>query len=728
VAKRARHLRFDILLTGAAITLLAVTILATLIGRAARRVLERQADERGVEVATRAGALATAYAQEHQRALILLAETPMIRSAADEAGQRARQMGLDALDIPTLEQRFRRQRALGGDPALRRYLQRFSERMGFEELMFTDDHGYIVLATGLTSDFVQSDEEWWRDAIAQGLFEGEAEYDSSAQALAIEIAVAIPGGGAGRPAGVVKGLLGLDRLALLMSGHDLGDEAFLQLVDARGRLLATPHDEDMLRQVDVDTTIMVPDSTVSRKVTTARGEELAVSIPANRNRWWVLFRQPTEQAYALAGKAQRAGWLGGLVLLAVVLAVLYRLGSWLTQRVTDPVRAAGEVARQVAAGDLAVVLTSHQSEAAEVTDLLSSIQAMVMALRRLVGAVRTASDEAAAMAAEISASTAEVSASTEQLAATSHDLTTRFGEQATVVRAAADDAGRILQIGTTLADGSQESVRRNADLSALARAHKQVLDESRAQLAELVQEVQRGAAEAETLALASTEIHKFITQAKRVASQTNMLALNAAIEAARAGPHGRGFAVVADEVRKLATQAAVAGTETTETIRAVLSQVQNTRDRLARLAERGASAQQAAEVAGHGLGTVMQQAEANELWSHDIAKAAAEVRRLIEEIANRLRTLAAGTDNLLASAEQIAASSAQQSGATEEIASSADQLAHAADRLTATIGSFRLTARDSETQPPPSSANDDDASHERMRGAVILPPAGPIEA
>src|SRR2546425_13098556 len=68
----------------------------------------------------------------------------------------------------------------------------------------------------------------------------------------------------------------------------------------------------------------------------------------------------------------------------------------------------------------------------------------------------------------------------------------------------------------------------------------------------------RGAAEAEALARASSDIQKFVTQAKAVATQTNMLALNAAIEAARAGPQGRGFAVVADEVRKLASVAAAA--------------------------------------------------------------------------------------------------------------------------------------------------------------------------
>jgi methyl-accepting chemotaxis protein len=696
MAIRTPQLRYQVLLTGSAITLVAVVAFATLAGRTARRTLEELANQRGAEVASRSAALAGTFAQEHQRALLLLAESPMLGEAALEGRRLARERQLEGLSTPALERMFAQRRELGGSAVLRRYLQKFAERAGFEELLFTEDHGYTVLATGQPSDFVQSKNEWWRVAMRQQLYESEPTYDSTAGAVAIDYSAALAGPGEGRPVGALKGVLGLDRLTLLMSGHDLGDQAYLQLVDRHGHLLVTPDDADLLKVVGLDASLLAPDSTVSRIVQTPAGRDLVVSVPANRNAWWVLFRQPTAAAYALARRAQRAVWLGGFVLMAVVVGVLFRLGTWLNQRVTDPVRAAGRVASQVAAGDLSVALGARRAHTAEVGELVESVQTMVVALRGLVGTIRKAAEEAAAMASQISASTAEMSASTQEMAATAQDLTVRTGEQAQLVRGAADDAAQILQITTALAEGAEHTAGRNAELSAHARRHKELLDESRTQLIELVQEVHRGAAEAGTLAQSSAEIQKFVTQAKAISMQTNMLALNAAIEAARAGPQGRGFAVVADEVRKLASQTAAAAGDTSDTVRGVLVRMLETRDRLQRLAQRGTTAQQAAEVAGEGLSTVMAQAEANAAWSREIATAAAEARRLVEEIATRLATVAQGTESLLASAEEISASSEEQSASNEEVASAADQLAAAADRLTSAIGAFRLEAADEQ--------------------------------
>jgi methyl-accepting chemotaxis protein len=322
--------------------------------------------------------------------------------------------------------------------------------------------------------------------------------------------------------------------------------------------------------------------------------------------------------------------------------------------------------------------------------LSTSIVSMVRRLQELIGSIRQYSHDAATMAQQIAASTQQMSASTQEVASTTGDLTERANQQATVVRAAAQDAGKILEIAQELAAGAIQSAERNAALARLARSHRERLDQSTAELARFAEEIERGAAESEALATASAEIEKFITQAKTIAKRTHMLALNASIEAARAGDEGRGFSVVAEEVRKLAGQAAQAATTTSETVQSVVAQVQTARERLIRLGLGGTAARDAAHEAAVGLMNVAADAEANDEWTRRISNSAGDVSGLIEGIVGRMREVSSGTEDYAAAAQQIAAAAQQLNASTEEISSSAGHLAQAADRLTGAVGGFRL--------------------------------------
>ena len=377
---------------------------------------------------------------------------------------------------------------------------------------------------------------------------------------------------------------------------------------------------------------------------------------------------------------------GSLAILALGIAIEQILVRLLLSQVLKATGKAAVVAMKVSEGDLTMPAWAGRTG---LDGLSTSIVGMVTRLQQLVGTIRQYSHDAAAMAQEIAASTQQMTASTQEVAGTTGDLTQRANQQAQVVRAAAEDAGKILEIAQELAAGATQAAERNAALARLARSHRERLDQSTAELARLAEEIEHGALEAEALATASGEIEKFITQAKTIAKQTHMLALNASIEAARAGEEGRGFSVVAEEVRKLAGQAARAAMSTSDTVQTVLAQVQTARDRLMRLGQGGTAAREAAHAAAEGLMNVAADAEANDEWTRRISASAGEVSGLIEGIAGRMREVSAGTEEYAAAAEQIAAAAEELNASTEEISSSAGHLAEAAERLTGAVGGFR---------------------------------------
>src|SRR5207302_8779344 len=169
-----------------------------------------------------------------------LSPPPALVRAAIDATHHAVKDKLPPLDIPTLERMFTQRRMLGGDADLAAYLTGYPQRSDYAELFFTERHGYVVLSSGRTSAFVQSDERWWRRAMADGVFEGAPQYDSSAAVVSLEYDVAIRAPRIARPVGVLKTVFVLERLSRLLGTADAGGGAQLPVADGAARAIGSP--------------------------------------------------------------------------------------------------------------------------------------------------------------------------------------------------------------------------------------------------------------------------------------------------------------------------------------------------------------------------------------------------------------------------------------------------------------------------------------------------------
>lgn len=685
-------LRTRVLLIGAPIAALAIALAAFLANRSVRNELETATAVRLREATDRAVAALDGYLRDRDNNLRMLGQAPGVVDALRRAERDALRLGLDRLPTATLEERFAGGRTLLSDGAVSRYLAEYRDVFDFGEIFVTELRGLTVLASNPTSDFVQSDEAWWQTAFDTGAFLGEPTFDASAGVVGVEMARRVDDPTTGNPVGIIKGVVRLRELATELTQSGSLTATSVEVVDRAGRVLISADTARLLRPMLHSERIPLGEAVAIVTVRPTDGEsELVASAPAGRLSWWVVLREPLSTAEAVAIAVDRTIYVAAAFSLVLIIGLILWVTDWLNRRVTRPVTVAGQVASRVADGDLSVSVAVDERGSQEVSQLMNAVQAMVTALRRLVGQIRTASEESAAMAEEISASTQQMSASTQEMANTCQTLTSQATEQAELVRAATEQAAKILGIARTLADGSKTAAGSNAALKETAARHREQLIEGSNELAQLASGLDQASKDAGTLLTKSQEIERFVTQARAIASQTNMLALNAAIEASRAGGgEGRGFAVVADEVRKLATQAAQSAATTAQTVRDVLESVQTTHDRLTQLAAASSSVRAIAQAAAEGLGTVASGAEETSVWTDEISAASTQLRRLVEEITGRLETISGGTESVVAAAEQIAASAEQQSASTEEIAGSASQLAEAADKLTAAVSEFKL--------------------------------------
>jgi methyl-accepting chemotaxis protein len=660
----------------------AITLLGWGANAALDGVVARQGDVRVADASRRALLVVDGALAERVRQAEFVAASPEVISAARAGHARAQALGIVGAAIPELEKRFIVERSLQVEPTTRYYLRSMLPRLGAAEMLLTDANGYNAVTTGLSSDFVQSDEGWWQAAWRNGVSNADAAFDSSARQTVVSLAAVVRADTLA--VGVVK--LAFTMGPLIHALTEAGTGIRIDVLDGADRIVISS-DSTALGKMGKGLAPATLGSAAT--VSAGDGDERAVAVLANGGRWRVTAHSPLDALGSPFDGARRGLVYGVAALFAALTALLVALHYFLARRMSGPTRELAEAAEAVAAGDFSIQLRRVTGDD-EIGRLGRAVAAMIVELRRLASAISGAAAGTSQMSHEITAGAEEMAAAAGEMAHTASELSSQASGMAGTISALALSAGELKGLATALDDGAHEGVARNSTLRSLAAENRAGLDASAASLGTLAMDVNASATAVEALGEASHEIRSFVTLVRKLARQSKLLALNAAMEAARAGEHGEGFAVVASEVRRLSAMSSDAAERTEAIVNGVLSGIDQSRESAKRAVLTADEVREATSKASASFVEIERAVADAEAWTAAVEQTSAASNRLIAEMTERLDSLSVGTESFAAAMEQVAASSEEQSASTQEIAAAAGSLATAAERLARLVANLKL--------------------------------------
>ena len=379
------------------------------------------------------------------------------------------------------------------------------------------------------------------------------------------------------------------------------------------------------------------------------------------------------------------------VLILSIFALLFAIvcGVVISSFISRPVVKLGNMAKQVAAGDLNVEQLKIKSKD-EIYYLNESFEQMTDNLRVMISSISTSSDQVAASAEQLNASAEQSSRATETVSSAIQEIASGAEETTTKLESNTTSLQEVLQ-------GIQHISESSANVSELSRQTTKEAEEggtfvenNLAQMKFISESISRSNEKVTSLSQRSKEIGSILDVISGIAEQTNLLALNAAIEAARAGEHGKGFAVVADEVRKLAEQSQASTKNIAELIALVQS---DTVESVNIMNEVVTNVEEGVKVSEQTSNKFTQILSSTRNMTPQIEQVTATVQQIsasIDEITNSAMEISQLSQANAASSEEVAASAEEQLASMEEIDSSAQALAQMAEELKVVVNKFKL--------------------------------------
>jgi len=363
--------------------------------------------------------------------------------------------------------------------------------------------------------------------------------------------------------------------------------------------------------------------------------------------------------------------IGGLAVLIAVVS-----GWKLTLSISDPLKVAVRLLRNIAAGDISRdVPEEYTRRGDEVGNLAQAMQTMSENLRVMIR---------------------EISSGIERLSSSSTELLTASGSMTSGSRHASDKAHSVAAAAeemssniTSVAAGMEQTTTNLSHVSSATDQMTSTIGEiaqnsekARRITDQATRQVVKIAAQIDQLKLVAGEIGKVTETITEISSQTNLLALNATIEAARAGAAGKGFAVVANEIKALAQQTAAA----TEDIRTRIVGVQSAT--ASGIAEIGKISEVIAEVSAI-VSSIACAIEQQSAATKDIARNIAEASVGVTDSSSRVSQTSTVSREIARDIVDVDQAAGEMADGSDHVRSSAGELSAVAETLRTTIARYQ---------------------------------------
>jgi methyl-accepting chemotaxis protein len=413
--------------------------------------------------------------------------------------------------------------------------------------------------------------------------------------------------------------------------------------------------------------------------------------------WSVVSSIPVEELYAPARFTRNVIITVGLIFLILASLLFFFFARSLTRPLIHIVGAA----RKIAAGDLAVEVTSENRQdeigmlARAFTGMIQSLKdktqiaqkiaggdltveatplsdadalgnafsTMVAKLRRQIQEIVEGVNVLASSGSEIMASVSQLTSGAAETSTAVSETTTTMEEVKQTAEMTNQKAKRVSELGQKNAEISQAGLKSTEDtINGMIRIREQMesIADTVIQLSEQ-----------------SQAIGEIIATVNDLAEQSNLLAVNASIEAAKAGEQGKGFAVVAQEIRSLAAQSKQATTQ----VRNILFDVQKAIGSAVMATELGSKAVE------EGVRLSTQTGESIDVLVESVVK---EATNAAMQIAASSQQQLIGMDQVVSAMENIRESSLQMASSTKQTEKAAHDLHNLGQRLQEIVKFYRL--------------------------------------